>query len=184
MSALAKSYLTFQSARSVISWPTKNFPNNAVMVAAGAISVYVLKNFFSSSNIIFLTGSALIALKLYQMNEELKKSTDQISKISQIEKKISDLQEFDFNNVQLMKEYLKLPKNVVEPMFNPFNVEKYAKITKLAKYFDVDIEKLVTIWNKNPNFNEKSTNERITLFTKHLSADKKTEFEADKTEEK
>ncbi len=175
MSALLAINLTTQKAKSLLIWPMKDFPYNALVTTAGFISVFALPKIFSSySSLLFTSATLLISIKLFQENEEAKKKL----KINEIKNEISALEGFENNNPKIMKLYLKLDKKTIEPMLNRFNENDYQKIKKLTKYSKIKIADIIAIWNKAPNFNENSFNKRYSLLRNILDNEMKKVFDS------
>ena len=178
MSALYQTYCTKQTVKNILLWPTNNFPNNAVMTAAGCISIFALPKIFDSYYTGLFTFVALGALQLYQMNKEAKKRLVDAPKITKIKNEISTLEGFERNNPMIMKKYFELGEKTIEPMFNHFNKDGYSKMAKLAKYCKVQMAALATIWEKHPNFDDVSSKNRFDLFKNILDGDDiKSKFE-------
>ncbi|KKK95775.1 MAG: hypothetical protein KR126chlam4_01430 [Candidatus Anoxychlamydiales bacterium] len=177
MSALYHTYCTKETAKNMLLWPTKNFPNNAVMTAAGCISIFALQKIFDSYYTGLFTCAALGALQLYQMNNEAKKRLFDAPKITKINDEIKELEGLENNNPKLMRKYLEFGKETVEHMFNHFNKDGYSKIKKITKYCKVQMAALATIWEKAPNFDDASSKKRFDLFKGILTdADIKSNF--------
>lgn len=178
MTALVKQLCTFQTAKRALVWPVKNFPNNAIMTLAGAISLVALPKMLNSYYYSALLGALTLAgLKIHQMNNDALKQIAKDKGVQGIKKEIRELEGFEDNNLKIMNLYLKLGKETIEPMFNPFNHLEYAKIEKLATFCKVSIENLATIWTKHPNFDGASHIQRRALFIERLT-DKKEAFTA------
>ncbi|NGX32860.1 MAG: hypothetical protein K1060chlam4_00913, partial [Candidatus Anoxychlamydiales bacterium] len=148
-----------------------NFPNNAVMTAAGCISIFALPKIFDSYYTGLFTFVALGALQLYQLNNEAKKRLVDAPKITKIKDEIKELEGLEKNNPTLMRTYLKFGKEAVESMFNHFNETEYSKIENLANYCKVKMSELATIWKKTPNFDDASSKKRFDLFKNILDGD-------------
>ncbi|NGX48601.1 MAG: hypothetical protein K940chlam5_00189 [Candidatus Anoxychlamydiales bacterium] len=169
MSALIATTLSKQTVKNILLWPTNNFPNNAIMTAAGCISIFALPKIFDSYYSVLFTSVALGTLQLYQMNNEAKKRLVDAPKITKIRTEIKDLEGFERNNPMIMKKYFKLGKKTIEPMFNHFNKDGYSKMKKLAEYSKVQMAALATIWGKYPNFDDPSSKKRFEVFKSILS---------------
>lgn len=179
MSALIRNSLNIEIAKAIVTWPTKDFPNNAIITAAGIASYVALHQILNISYYytIILTSLIVTGVKLNQMDKEAQQKQVIDSKIAKIFEKIYKLEGFEKNNLPMAKQLLELGRETIEPLFNQINTDQYAKTKILANNCGVKMPEFANIWNKFPDFNDDSYKKRCDLFTDLLEGEYKVYFQ-------